>query len=165
MTNVESVVGWDDWDPTDYVDYENERLDELAFEEIQEAVGQVSPAVAMRAAEWLIESYGVEGEPDIDKDEDGNVIYSTGGLSEFFRRDPRQAVAMARKDLARDVIARTRRPMVVSRYAMRSRGPSRAPRRVVRVSRRRATARAPGPDDPHEPDLANSRRLYLGAAT
>jgi hypothetical protein len=43
------------------------------------------------------------------------------------------------------------------------RGPSRAPRRIVRVSRRRATARAPGSDDPHLPDVTR-RRLLAGVA-
>jgi hypothetical protein len=46
----------------------------------------------------------------------------------------------------------------------RLRGPTRAPRRVVRVARRRAAARSPGSDDPHEPDLATRRCLLAEVA-
>ena len=47
----------------------------------------------------------------------------------------------------------------------RSRGPSRAPRRVVRVARRRAAARSsPRRLRTHEPDLARRRRPSAGVA-
>lgn len=138
----------EEWEPDDdWLANEAERIYCVARNDTRAAVGPVPAVVLDLAAELRVDSYNVDGEYD----EDG----SWGG-TEFFRRDPREAIAEARLTLAR--LATLRRPPIAALGS--SRGPSRAPRRVVR-RRTRASARSPGrlaDDSEPEPPRPPARR-------
>lgn len=132
--------GYLDFDLDAYLEREDDRLRELAHDEITRVDPSLPPSVLERAIEKIRDSYEV-GDPDFDRE--GNIE----GAVEFFRLDTRTVITHAKREQLQAI--RGRRPIRPT-VVVRSRGTSRAPRRAGR-RRTRATARSPGRDDPSEP--------------